>query len=315
MCQPPITRKSSLLLFIWSLAGFLSTGGCGSRPALEVVVYCSQDRVYAEPIFSDFTRRSGIRVKALFDTEAAKTVGLASRLLAEKSRPQCDLFWNNEELRTWQLAARGVLETNWISVGYRTRRLVVYTNQLPVLGMRVGLADLVNPSFRGRVAMASPLFGTTATYFLALRQYWGKERWENWCRQLLGNKALVVNGNSDVVNLVGRGEAWVGLTDSDDLAAGLREGWPILSLDAADVPTLVIPNTLALVINCPHPDSARRLREFVCQPEVVQRLVEARALESATPAESVHERLPVDYPYLVRELDNATRTLEEIFLK
>src|SRR5262245_25028865 len=92
------------LLFICS--------GCKQRSA-EVVVYTSQDRVYAEPIFAEFTRTTGIKVRPLFDSEAAKTVGLASRLLAEKDRPQCDLFWNNEELRTWQLAARSVVETNW----------------------------------------------------------------------------------------------------------------------------------------------------------------------------------------------------------
>ena len=36
-------------------------------------------------------------VRAVYDSEAVKTVGLVNRLIAEKANPQCDLFWNNEE--------------------------------------------------------------------------------------------------------------------------------------------------------------------------------------------------------------------------
>src|SRR3954470_12285982 len=126
---------------ICSLFLLLLCAGCNFRAVPEVVVYTSQDRVYAEPVFAEFTRHTGIRVKPLFDTEAAKTVGLASRLLAEKSHPQCDLFWNNEELRTWQLEARDVVETNWLSLGYRARRLVLNTNRLPVRTIPSTAAD------------------------------------------------------------------------------------------------------------------------------------------------------------------------------
>src|SRR5438128_2242010 len=48
----------------------------------EVVVYTSQDQVYAEPILKKFERQAGIRVRAVYDSEAIKTVGLVNRLLA-----------------------------------------------------------------------------------------------------------------------------------------------------------------------------------------------------------------------------------------
>src|SRR4051794_11162892 len=65
-----------------------------------VIVYTSQDQEYAEPIFNNFTKQTGIKVRPVYDNEAAKTVGLVNRLIAEKNNPQCDVFWNNEELRT-----------------------------------------------------------------------------------------------------------------------------------------------------------------------------------------------------------------------
>src|SRR5262245_66172313 len=70
------------------------------RSKTTVVVYASQDQVYAEPILKDFEKLTGIKVRAVYDSEAVKTVAIANRLLAERSHPQCDIFWGNEELRT-----------------------------------------------------------------------------------------------------------------------------------------------------------------------------------------------------------------------
>src|SRR5437016_1382635 len=97
-----------------------------------VIVYASQDEVYAEPILEEFTKETGIKVRAVYDSEAVKTVGLANRLLAERAHPQCDVFWNNEELRTRQLASQNTFrETNaWVAVGFRSRRIVVNTNRV-----------------------------------------------------------------------------------------------------------------------------------------------------------------------------------------
>ena len=290
-------------------------GACDKKGQQEVVVYTSQDREYAEPIFQEFTRRSGIKVSALYDSEAAKTVGLANRLLAEKSHPQCDLFWNNEELRTWQLAAKGVLETNWVSVGYRSRRVVVNTNWHAPSGMTFSTGTFTQSWCVGKAVLAYPLFGTTATHFLALRQYWGAEKWENWCRALRLNRALLVDGNSAVVNLAGRGEAWFGLTDSDDVAAGQRERMPIAGAPLTDVPEMLIPNTVAFAVNRPHKLEAQQLSDFLRQPEVAKRLVEANALQSADPAGRVRDRLHVNYPELLRDLETATKKMEEIFLR
>ena len=84
-----------------------------SSGAPVVVIYASQDQVYAEPILKEFEKQTGIKARAVYDSEAVKTVGLANRLLAERSNPQCDVFWNNEELRTRQLAAQDIFrETN-----------------------------------------------------------------------------------------------------------------------------------------------------------------------------------------------------------
>src|SRR5258708_1652100 len=119
----------------------------------KVVVYCAQDQVYAEPIFHEFEKETGIKVAAVFDSEAVKTVGMANRLLAERRHPQCDVFWGNEEMRTRQLAAQNVFrETNgWAPFGYRSRRMGVNTNVGQMAAAPRSLVELTNPSWRGRV--------------------------------------------------------------------------------------------------------------------------------------------------------------------
>src|ERR1700689_3544077 len=146
--------------------------GCGKSGPPTVVVCTSQDEVFAEPIFREFETQTGIQVRPVYDSEAVKTVGLVNRLLAETNNPQCDVFWNNEEFRTRQLLAHGVFrDTNaWAELGYRSRRMVINTNLLPLAKAPKNFSDVTNAIWRGKVALAYPLFGTTSTHFLALRQ-------------------------------------------------------------------------------------------------------------------------------------------------
>lgn len=294
------------------ICGFV-LAGCSSRNQREVVIYTSQDEVYAEAILRDFTRETGVKVKAVYDSEAVKTVGLANRVLAERSHPQCDVFWSNEELRTRQLAAEDVFaeRDGWHAVGYRQRRLVINTNHLSEAMAPRSLLELTNAAWKGRIALAYPLFGTTATHFLALRQQWGEAGWLAWCRALQANRPFVVDGNSVVVKMVARGEAWIGLTDSDDIRSGIREGMSVRGIDFAE--TLIIPNTLGLIRNAPHPTEARQLIAYLSRREIVEKLMAADALEGVEPPKATG--LTPDWKLLLRDLNAGTARLKEIFLR
>jgi iron(III) transport system substrate-binding protein len=342
------------------LLGSFSCKQSTSRDA--VVIYAAQDQVYAEPILREFEQNTGIKVKAVYDSEAVKTTGLANRLLAEHSHPQCDVFWGNEEMRTRQLAAQGVFrETNgWAAFGSRSRRIVINTNFvaagiLPAVepGFQPGgtsvargegnensdfstisstspggkmppstagrmpattsLLELTNEIWRAKVALAFPQFGTTATHFHALKQLWGEETWLAWCRALAANKPFILDGNSVVVKFVSRGEAWIGLTDSDDVFAGQREGAPVTMLPINEE-QLLIPNVVGVIRNAPHPESAQKLFEYLQRHEVVEKLVQANALESAVYSTNTATLRP-DWDALLRDLETTTKQLNEIFLR
>ena len=280
----------------------------------EVIVYAAQDREYSEPILIRFERETGLKVKAIYDSEAVKTVGLANRLLAERARPRCDVFWGNEELRTRQLASQNVFRerNGWNLFGYRSRRIVINTNLVAPDGAPRSLIELTNATWRGKIAMAYPLFGTTATHFLALRQHWGESNWLVWCRALQANQPRILDGNSMVVRQVGRGEATIGLTDSDDIAAGQREGLPVVALPLTPE-SLLIPNTIAMIRNAPHEHAAQHLFTHLQTTGVAWRLVASNALESATLDTDASPTLRPEWDALLRDLDKGTAELKEIF--
>jgi iron(III) transport system substrate-binding protein len=171
------------------------------------------------------------------------------------------------------------------------------------------LLELTNSRWRGKVSLAFPLFGTTATHLHALRQHWGDSNWTTWCRALAANQPFLEEGNSQVVRRVARGEAAVGLTDSDDIEAGRREGLSVAALPISQE-MLAIPNTVGIVRGAPHPEAAQKLSDHLTSPEVRAKLVAVAALEDGSAAGPT---LHPDWPVLLRDLDQSTARLQEIF--
>ena len=298
------------------LLAFLLPLSLHASPKNVVVIYCAQDEDFAEPLLKSFEKETGITVKAVYDNEAVKTVGLANRLFAERSHPQCDVFWANEEMRTRRLASQDVFrQTNgWAAFGYRSRRIAINTNHLSLASAPHSLLELTNKTWFGKVALAFPQFGTTATHFQALRQLWGEDAWTRWCKALAANKPFLVDGNSVAAKMAGRGDAWLALTDSDDIAAGQREGLPLTPLPINEE-TLLIPKTVAVTRNAPHPAPAQRLFEYLQSPNVLNQLVVAQALEGRSEKEVSTPTLQVNWNSLLQDVDRTTEELNQIFLR
>lgn len=284
--------------------------GCGSKRD-SLTIYTSQDQVYAEPILRGFEKQSGIKIRAIYDSEAVKTVGLVNRLIFEKNNPQCDLFWNNEELRTRQLATKGVLNTSIRieAFGSRTRQWVWNTNQISMASIPKDLFTLTNAHWRSKVAIALPLFGSTSTHFQILRQKWGKERWKQWCRGLIANDVITVDGNSVVVQLVGRGEVALGITDSDDIRAGLKNQLPIAGKSIVE-DGFIIRNSIGYIAGSPFQNLSKRLAEYLQSNSVKDSLIEAGALDSFSSGSSQK----IDWQRIVAENEIAVNELKSVFL-
>jgi len=324
--------------------------GCGEGGSASeegrVVVYTALDRGFSEPILGDFTRKTGIRVLAQYDTESTKSVGLANRIRAEAARPRCDVFWNNEILNTVALRAEGLLvpcdvagaegyaeswrdpERHWYGFAARARVILVNRNLVPDGGFPRSIHDLADANWRGRTAIAKPLFGTTASHVACLYATLGPEKTAAWLDAIKANGVQVHGGNKGVAVAVATGAAAFGLTDTDDAIIELEAGRPVRIVYPDDWPggigTLFLPNTLAAVKGGPN-GTAAKLIGYLLSPEVEQKLAEGPSAQiplhrDARPNPRVKgpnqvKAMAVDFAKAAAVFPEARRMVEERFLK
>ncbi|MFL5340008.1 MAG: extracellular solute-binding protein, partial [Gemmataceae bacterium] len=281
-----------------SLAATTLAAGCSSSESKRVVLYCAQDREFAESILADFRSRTGLAVAPKYDTEADKSVSLYEELIREKGRPRCDVHWNNEILATIRLRRQGLLEPygspsaapypgwaqavdqTWTAFAARARILLVNTKLVPEADRPRSLLELTQPKWRGKVAMAKPLFGTTATQAACLFAVLGPDAAKEYYTKLAENGVRIVPGNKQSAEAVSRGEVAIGMTDTDDAMEELEGGHPVTIVfsdaekDTArpEMGTLFIPNTVALIKGAPNTDGGRRLIDFLLSAEVEAKL-------------------------------------------
>ena len=61
-------------------------------------------------MFRDFEKRSGLQVRAVFDTEETKSTGVLNRLIAEAEHPHADVFWSGDPVRPFSLIKRRLVQ-------------------------------------------------------------------------------------------------------------------------------------------------------------------------------------------------------------
>jgi iron(III) transport system substrate-binding protein len=324
-----------------SLAAAVGCAGA-DRASREVTAYVSADRPFSEPVMKEYERRAGVRVNVVYDTEETKSTGLANRLLAEKARPQADVFWSNEPVRTLVLKSRDVLaayrspasegiagtfkdaEGYWTGFSARMRVIVYNTNKIKPEDAPQSVFDLADSRWKGQVAIADPRFGSTSFHVAALYAVVGDARMDELFGKLKANDVKVVDGNSVVRDMVARGEVLVGLTDTDDVNVALEAKQPVAMVlpdrDGIGVP--VMPNMVSLVANAPHPDEAKKLVDYLLSADVERALAASAAVQiplhagvagpKNLPAIGTFKPMTLDYAKAASRVEDVTLRLQRI---
>jgi iron(III) transport system substrate-binding protein len=327
-------------------AAMIAISGCGHKEAAqpEVNVYTALDQEFSAPIFEAFTKKTGIAVRAKYDAESTKTVGLAEAIISERARSRCDLFWNNEILNTFRLERAGLVRPydspaaakypasahspKWMWYGFaaRARVLVVNTNQMAEERRPKSIRDLTDPQWYDRCGIAKPLFGTTATQAAVLFAVWGDNKAKEFYRDVKRN-AKIMSGNKQVAEAVAGGSLAFGLTDTDDALAEIEKGMHVAIVypdqKEGEIGTLFIPNTLALIRDSPHPKEAEKLLDFLLSADVERAL--AKGPSAQIPLQSGVEASPrvktpgqvkameVDWAAAAEKWDTAAQFLKDEF--
>ena len=331
-----------LLVIVAIITVFASNTKTGEEK--KVVVYVAHDQDYSEPILREFEETTGIKVEALYDTEATKTVGLVNRILAERNNPKADVFWNNEPIRSVMLKREGLLqpycspnsldipsvykddECFWIGFAARARVLIYNTEKISEEEAPKSIFDLTDSKWKGRVCVANPLFGSTSTHFASLFAVLGESEAKKFLLDLKKNNVKIVESNSMVRDQVVAGECWIGLTDTDDAYDAVLAGKPVKMIfpdqGENDIGDLVFPNTIMLITGAPHSEEGKKLIDFLLTSRVEEELAKSAMqipLKSSSKVPNVIpgniKPLNVTFEEMFDYLDISNKFAQETFIQ
>jgi len=272
--------------------------GCSKKPPEEVTIYCGVDEPYASKVFGDFEAQTGIHVKAEYDIESSKSIGLAGRLEAEKEHPQADVWWSSEPFLSVRLQNAGVLtpyhpstaqdipdqfkdaDGYWTGTALRARVLAVGTGSAQPPFPITSLADLSDPRLKGKVTMARPTSGATVAHLATLYTVWGPEKTAAFLTRLHDNGINLVGGNAVVAEEVGKGTFSLGLTDTDDISDAQSNGGQLTMVVPDQGPqgegTLALCTSVAMVKGTKHQQAAQKLIDYLVGRQVEQKLIDLK---------------------------------------
>jgi len=316
--------------------------------APTVVLYCATDREISQDLIDQFQKETGIQVRAKFDTEAAKAVGLVQAIRQEKTHPQCDVFWGGGAFFNTILANDNCLtpaptdliqahgnaphdsQGRWLGFAGVYRILIVNTSVLDPASMPHSYADLADPRFKGHVGIANPLFGGMAAHTSALFSVLGEDRARQWLAGLKQNDCAMCAGMADVRDRVASGELWCGITSTVDAHVALIGQKPVKVIypdqGPGEIGCLNGYNTVALVAGGPHPREAEKLLRFLMTTETEKILAQGPGQNIGQLPQSIAEdvrpawiprdvkTMNVDWADAVKEYPVATKAIREILL-
>jgi iron(III) transport system substrate-binding protein len=328
------------------LMAAITVAGCWAKPRGEVVVYSALDREFAEPVLDGYTAASGVRVLAKYDDESTKTVGLTNIIVQEAGRPRCDVFWNNEILNTLRLESKGLLvayrspsaaeypemyrspDGTWHGFAARARVLIVNTKLVADAERPKSIYDLADARWKGRIGIARPIAGTTATHAACLFAVLGEQQAKDFFRRLKSNDIQILGGNKQVAQAAASGQIAFGLTDTDDAMIEIDRAGPVAIVypdrQPSELGTLFIPNTLAIIKGSAHERQAKELVNYLLSPPVEEQL--ARSASAQIPLNSAVrmkarvetpatiKAMEVDFAAAAKAWDGAQSFIEEEFL-
>jgi iron(III) transport system substrate-binding protein len=293
------------LLVATLLCVFVVFAGCskknGTEGGKELVLLVSGDSIFSKEIYEAFEKETGIKVSASHDTEAARAIKHRITIEKEKDNPRADVFWNNEILNTILLQKKGLLapykseavkdipeayvdgQGHWAGFGLRARIFLVNTEKVKEGDMPKTYEDLLDEKWKGKVGMAKPNCGTTATHAAVLFELWGEEKAKKYYQALKDNGVVLCAGNAAVKDQVASGELHWGWTDTNDANVAIMDKKPVKVVypdqGEGQIGTLLIPHTVCLVKGAPHADNGKKFIDFLLSKETEKTLAHSRSVQ------------------------------------
>jgi len=329
-------------LFIVATLISLTFFGCSQEKRDEsvVVIYVSEDQVFSEPILKEFEKETGIKVKALYDTEESKSTGVVNRLIAERENTQADIYWANEPIRAVMLKDRGLLQ-KYISPSSRdiadnykdadgfwcgfSARIRVLVADREMENYPTSIKSYLDKQYRAKSVIANPLFGSTTAQIAGLFVKLGDAEGRSFLQGLKDNGVKISTSNGESADFVANKRYLFSLVDSDDAVSRIRGGKDIVMLypdqKEGEMGCFVIPNVVMLLKGAKHEKNAKRLIDYLLSAKVEERLAQADCAQiplhqGVTPPKELKPLkelrvMQVDYQEVAKKMQEIVPLLKE----
>jgi iron(III) transport system substrate-binding protein len=192
----------------------------------SLTVYSGRSEELVGQVFDDFTAATGIEVEVRY----GDTAELAALLLEERDASPADVYFAQDAGALGAVEAEDLFVTlpddllevvdgnfrapsgAWTGITGRVRVLAYNTDAVTEDELPASVLELTEPEWAGRVGWA-PTNGSFQSFVTALRVEEGEDVAREWLEGMLANDVTVLEGNTPILEALGRGEIEVGLTN------------------------------------------------------------------------------------------------------
>jgi iron(III) transport system substrate-binding protein len=256
-------------------------GSIGARAETgRVVIYSANESVLDNLVFSTFENETGITVQPV---ETGSGI-LMKRVATEKDRPQGDVVWgisrslletSRSYFQPFRSVHRDAIPAEYrdpddLWIGNNLHLLVILQNTKQVTAAQAprGWSDLLDPTWRGKIAFTDPAnSGSAFTNTTLLAELWGPgdAGWTKVAGFLRNAKML--NKSSLVFQGVGNGEYPLGVSLEYAGYIWASNGAPVKVIYPSEG-TVVAMEGCAIIKGGPNLESAKRFVEFINRKDV-----------------------------------------------
>jgi iron(III) transport system substrate-binding protein len=231
-------RLVAILVVVGLAACGRSTPPADSASGPELVVYSSRIEQLIKPIFDDFTKETGIRIRYVTDDAGP----LLARMRAEGENSPADMLITVDAGNLWQAAELGVLEPiesailarnvppalrdeqgRWFGVSIRARTIVYATDRVKPDELST-YEDLANPEWSGRLCLRTAKKVYNQSLVASLIVALGQEKAEQVVTGWVDNLAVApFASDNKVIEAIEAGQCDVGLVNTYYLARMLAD--------------------------------------------------------------------------------------------
>lgn len=251
--------------------------GDGESANGTLVVYSGRDAELVGPLYEKFEKQTGIKVEVRY----GESPELAATIAEEGDNARADVFYAQDAGAIGSLEAKGMLaplprtavtdvpqqyrSDHWTAITGRVRVLAYNTESVSHGDLPAKVTEMTDPKWRGRLAIA-PGNASFQAFVTAMRDVDGDDATRQFLQGLKDNDVKTYEGNSAIVEAIGRGEVDAGLVNHYYLFQ-LKAEDPDAPVDnhffeAGDPGALVNVSAAGIVKGANNPRNAEKFLEF-----------------------------------------------------